>query len=203
MLDRINTIPWKDLSHAYGAASDVPDLLKSLTSTDEKVCQEAIYELFGNIWHQGTVYEATFYAIPFLVELLNDTKVICKSEISSLLAAIAKGNGYLEVHARTQEGASSWKSILKKQGLELNKELEREREITNRVRQSAKQHLPLIAPYISDSNPETRSLVASALANYPEFSSTYLPMLETALKNEEDKDVKKDIEDAIKNIGSY
>ena len=35
----------------------------------------AFDELFTNIWHQGTEYEASIYAPPFLVELLRNELV--------------------------------------------------------------------------------------------------------------------------------
>ncbi len=71
MFYKLNNIEWNKLSHAYGDASDVPELIEGLLSSDKKVFEEAIYELFGNIWHQGTVYEATPKAIPCTVKTTN------------------------------------------------------------------------------------------------------------------------------------
>ena len=50
------------LHHAYGPAEDVPNQLRALISHDEKQRDEALYALHGNIWHQGTIYEATSHA---------------------------------------------------------------------------------------------------------------------------------------------
>src|SRR5688572_7894632 len=80
MLDGIDSIDWASLNHAYGSAEDVPGLLRQLTSDDDEKRQEAIYELFGNIWHQGTVYPATAVAVPFLYELLNAPGIAGKSD---------------------------------------------------------------------------------------------------------------------------
>jgi hypothetical protein len=60
--------------------------------------EEAVGELFGNIWHQGTVYEATAYAVPFLIEIVDDPKTSGRPLILNLLASIANGSSYHDVH---------------------------------------------------------------------------------------------------------
>jgi hypothetical protein len=65
MLESLDKIDWSKLNHAYGEASDIPALIRSLLSNDKKVRDGAMYELCGNILHQGTVYEASSYAVPF------------------------------------------------------------------------------------------------------------------------------------------
>lgn len=57
----LDDIPWSTLHHAYGTAEDVPELLRQLQTADPDVRNEdsPLWQLFGNIWHQGTVYEAT------------------------------------------------------------------------------------------------------------------------------------------------
>ena len=87
MLDGLDEIAWDDLDHAYGAASDVPDVLRGLADGDG----EALNELFGTIWHQGTVYEATAYAVPFLIELLAAPDADTAG-LLALLSAIAEGD---------------------------------------------------------------------------------------------------------------
>lgn len=98
MLDDLDKVKWDQLSHAYGKATDVPDLLRALASDQKEVWDKAISQLFCNIWHQGTVYEATAYAIPFLIELLEAPTVVCKSWILYLLRSLATGNSYLNAH---------------------------------------------------------------------------------------------------------
>lgn len=92
MLENLDTIDWRNLHHAYGPANDVPDLIRALVSNDEEERQSAIFELYGNIWHQDTVYEATAYAVPFLIELLESERAQDKDEILGLLAALANGS---------------------------------------------------------------------------------------------------------------
>jgi hypothetical protein len=96
----LDQIPWKDLTHAYGSAADVPALLRALRTAPADVQGEEspLWQLFGNIWHQGTVYEATAYAVPFLIESAVDRRTPDRVGILSLLAEIAQGTSYRDVH---------------------------------------------------------------------------------------------------------
>jgi HEAT repeat protein len=98
MLEKLDTIDWSSLSHAYGAASNVPDLIRALASEDEEEREDAISKLYGIILHQGTVYEATAYAVPFLLELLEADTISGKADILGLLGAIAEGSSYLDAY---------------------------------------------------------------------------------------------------------
>ncbi|MGC5018397.1 HEAT repeat domain-containing protein [Micromonospora sp. DT47] len=69
MLDGLDEIDWKGLTHAYGPAVDTPGLLRAVASTDEEEADEALDAIVGSVFHQGTVYPATVPAVPFLAEL--------------------------------------------------------------------------------------------------------------------------------------
>jgi hypothetical protein len=96
-LDRVN---WATVDHAYGPATDVPRQLRTLASGDETSRKAALWELWGNIWHQGTVYEATAYAVPFLARIARsaDLDPERRSQVVLILAKIANGTSYLEIH---------------------------------------------------------------------------------------------------------
>jgi hypothetical protein len=55
MLDSLISIDWKSLRHAYCSADDVPELIRALLSEVRSEREAAIHELFGNIYHQGTI----------------------------------------------------------------------------------------------------------------------------------------------------
>ena len=61
----LNSKRWAELNHAYGDASDLPELMARLHSGDES----SLDELFGAICHQGSVYSASFATVPHLVEI--------------------------------------------------------------------------------------------------------------------------------------
>ena len=95
MLDDIESVDWPRLSHAYGPAEDLPGLLRGLAEGDE----EALQNLFGSVWHQGTVYEATAFAVPFLIRIL-DAPDADTAGVLGLLSVIAEGSSYMDVHQR-------------------------------------------------------------------------------------------------------
>ena len=99
-LDQLDEVPWSTLEHAYGTAEDVPELLRRLETepAETKNKESALWHLFSNIWHQGTVYEATSFAVPFLLTLVANPEVPKRARIAGLLSAIANGQSYLDVH---------------------------------------------------------------------------------------------------------
>ncbi len=72
MLENLDNVDWKNLSHAYGEADDIPELIKDLISKNSADRDNALWGLYGTIWHQGTIYSATSYSIPFLIEILEN-----------------------------------------------------------------------------------------------------------------------------------
>src|SRR5271163_4917019 len=102
-MNDLDQIPWKELRHAYGSAGDVPELLRALrtASPDLRGEESPLWQLFGNIWHQGTVYEATAYAVPFLIELASDQRTPDRVGILSLLAEISRGSSYRHSHGNS------------------------------------------------------------------------------------------------------
>ncbi|MDY3561389.1 HEAT repeat domain-containing protein [Gemmata sp. JC673] len=190
MLDGLDAVGWSSLTHAYGEATDVPELLRALASPDPQEREEASDELLGNIWHQGTVYPASAAAVPFLYELLTAPEVQDKSAIALLLACVATGAGYLEVHAAGPVDEPVWRDILSKQGKTLERELEREAAEVGNVRRAASVGLRHLLPYLNDPDEEVRQVVATALGRYPEHAGWAQPAIEAALASERDEDVR-------------
>jgi HEAT repeat protein len=190
MLAGLEGIDWAALTHAYGEATDVPGLLRALLSPDSGDRDAAIDALFGNIWHQGTVYPATAAAVPFLFELLADADLPDPDAVALLLASIATGRGYLDVHARDDYGERVWREILSKQGQTLDEELAREASEIRSVRSAVAPGVPLLIPFLGSEHAEIRESVAEALAEYPEHARVALPALENAVEDEADPEVR-------------
>lgn len=91
MLERLDEVPWSTLTHAYGSAADVPDLLRALASADPDEREAALSELHGNVWHQGTVYPATPHVVPFLLELLAEPGLEGRAGLLRYLGQLARG----------------------------------------------------------------------------------------------------------------
>ncbi|MFJ3794518.1 hypothetical protein [Kitasatospora sp. NPDC090091] len=86
--DELDHVQWHALTHAYGSAEDVPELIRDLYREDGETVDEAIYELYGNIHHQGTVYEASAPAVPFLAHAVRHVPAK-RDELLMLLAVLA------------------------------------------------------------------------------------------------------------------
>jgi hypothetical protein len=66
----LDQVDWRHLEHAYGAADDIPSLLRALASGDTEI--DVFEKLFTGLYHQGSVYSAIPKALPFLLQLLGD-----------------------------------------------------------------------------------------------------------------------------------
>jgi hypothetical protein len=136
-LQGIHLVNWSSLQHAYGPATDFPALLLAALSDNERDREFAVELLHQTIWHQGTVYEASAYAVPFLYAVLEWPETPQKLFFVSLLCCIADGHSYLEVHALySPDMQRLWTDILAKEGRVLETEIPRELEHVRLARQA-------------------------------------------------------------------
>ncbi|MEL6308363.1 MAG: hypothetical protein AAFQ52_09485, partial [Chloroflexota bacterium] len=108
----LDAIDWDNLTHAYGSAKDIPQLLRDLVSDDDEVSKQASYDSFGNIWHQGTIYEATTYAVPFLIKIVHQTQSLQRPHILMLLGEIATGYGQDKAIEAVRDGILIYLELL-------------------------------------------------------------------------------------------
>ncbi len=126
ILPGLNDVDWRSLQHAYGAAEDVPALLRMLLSEEEDVREDAFEQLFGNIWHQGTVYEASAFAVPFLLRMLADERTPDRLGVLTLLSSLATGSSYLAVHHREGDEMLDLRKLVEKRGEDFDSALKKE-----------------------------------------------------------------------------
>lgn len=195
MLNDIDAVPWRTLRHAFGDAADVPRLIRALADADREARQSALKELFACLLHQGTVYEATALAVPFLFELLASSSTPERNWVAFLLASIADGKGYLSVHIGVDE--QRWRKILAERGTTLEVEREREDRIVRMVHAEVGRAVHLLVPYLNDGQSEIRAAVARALGLHPERRSEVLPALEAAEQNETAHDAREAVRQSI------
>ncbi|MFD7690500.1 hypothetical protein [Streptomyces sp. NPDC059781] len=96
----LDAVQWQTLTHAYGPAVDVPDLIRALHQGDDTTVDEAVHELYGNIHHQGTVYSASAPAVPFLAHAARHVPGR-RTELLMLLATLAD-------HSPSDTGSPHW-----------------------------------------------------------------------------------------------
>jgi hypothetical protein len=60
---------WSQLTHAYGAANDIPDLLAKLAEYPSKdgYDSEPFFSLWSSLCHQGDTYTAAYAAVPHML----------------------------------------------------------------------------------------------------------------------------------------
>ncbi len=104
VLKGIEELDWGQWEHAYGPATDVPGLLQELL--EEESAEDAQYELYGNIIHQGTVYPATKHAIPWLIKLLVPESTADRVWLLQYLLDLAWGDSYMRLHAHLDDDGS-------------------------------------------------------------------------------------------------
>ncbi len=190
MLTGLEAIDWAALQDAYGSAAEVPNRLRALQSDNDAVRSGAMNELFGSVWHQGSIYSASAQVIPFLVELLGAPEVKDKSSIIALLASIAGGRGYYEVH-----GAILQK--LAKRPIDIDAKLIEEMQVVETVRRLASPLIPRLISHLSHGEPEVRIAIAQALPLYPEHAAAAAVALEKASSTESNSEVLEFFDEAL------
>ena len=97
-------IDWSKVEDAYGPATDLPKDLQALRSPTPRTRRTALERLWARLCHQGSVYEASAVAVPFLVEVAGNARLRDRDRVLELLGGIAVGD-----HANFLDGSLSAK----------------------------------------------------------------------------------------------
>ncbi|MET8907822.1 hypothetical protein [Micromonospora sp. NPDC004551] len=199
----LESIDWASLTHAYGSAEDVPGLIRDLRSSDAEVRGAAMHELYGNIYHQGTRYEASAHAVPFLLELAADPATPVRHEVIQLLSCLAVGYTPYDLPARgypvarirkavaqvPEEDWRRWSQAMKdwyqvvrtgqRQPLPLTKPERRmiERRHALATYDAVRAGVPLLLTCLTDADTEVVGEAIHALAWFSEESTSIRPRL--------------------------
>jgi hypothetical protein len=81
---------WKEYRHAYGPATDIPDLLRQARATPRtrRADEEPWHSLWSALCHQYDVYSASIAALPHLVEMAGERRPADRLEPLLLAGAI-------------------------------------------------------------------------------------------------------------------
>jgi hypothetical protein len=186
----------------------VPGLLRDLLHDDDRRTT-AIEALHQTIVHQDTIYEATPAAVPFLVEILSAPETPRRNEVAFLIATLADGHGYYEVHA-PHLGEHAVREHLAKKGTTLEEVLAHEAQIVADVRCAVAAAIDLLAPLLHDRNisagsfydePAARSMlraaVARAVGHCAAPNTARVALLREVLTSESDEDVREALREAV------
>jgi hypothetical protein len=151
LLADLDRIDWSRLSHAYGAADDVPDLLRTLAEANPDTIADAWWDMYSALFHQGSVYSATAAAVPFLVGLAGREDRRGDRELWLFLARIGFTRLRLSRPAEVHEGEEADRHA-------------REREVIAAVSRAVTEGAATYALVASSADPATRLLGIAALA---------------------------------------
>jgi hypothetical protein len=156
MLEALDQVDWKSLGHAYGAAEDVPQQIRDLRSNEKEKRARASWELFGDIFHQGSRFEASAYAVPFLVQVAVAPDTQDREVVVALIGALAVG--YDEAWLPGGVDIDAWRSDVAALDGE---EAEWEAWVLNAY-DAVRESLPAMRPLLEDANATVSMWAAGA-----------------------------------------
>lgn len=180
MLDRLDEIPWHTLTYAYGKASDTPGLIRRLASSSRLVRSHARDQLWFSIVHQGSVYDSSGYAVPFLVELAASPDMQDGGEIPELLSAIACGCGWAQAHRRLILVQNAFTQE------QLDEQEAAERGWLARIRDAFTEALPSLLTLLGDPDLSVRMSGAKLLAGVRQEVPPVVEAMKRAYERESD-----------------
>lgn len=97
----LNSPRWSELQHAYGNATNIPELLRQLAHFPSEASsqEEPWFTLWSSLYHQDDIYSASFAAVPHIVEALSANPALASLSFFLLPASIevARTTAGLEV----------------------------------------------------------------------------------------------------------
>lgn len=178
----LDSVNWSRLTHAYGPADDVPELLGELTSTDPEVYFTAFDVLLSTIYHQGSRYSASAEAIPFLYSLVSRKTTQNRESLLYLITSLAVGHPDWSVPKGVD--VAKWQK-------RISETLEPSCEFHEfNTYEAAERGLPCIIDLLEDESPKMRAMAAHALAFFPRESEASVEALLGLLGRETDSAVR-------------
>ncbi|WP_165950294.1 hypothetical protein [Actinomadura sp. GC306] len=162
---------WAGLTHAYGAATTLPDTLEQVGSADPAVVERALYDLSGTIYHQGWVYPATAPAVTVLLDLVSSHGTHHRPGILGLLSDIAGALWDLEEHDEDEYDEPDLATIL---------------EWAREARAAVAAGVPTLLSLLDDGDPAVRAAAPVVLADFPDHDPDLVRPLREKAEAEED-----------------
>src|SRR5215210_6929264 len=86
----LNSPRWGELKHAYGEASDIPELLEraKAVAPSAQLRSEPWFALWSALCHQNDVYTASYAAVPHLAAIAGIKPLAERVEVMALIGSI-------------------------------------------------------------------------------------------------------------------
>lgn len=87
-------VDWGAVGHAYGFATEIPFALEELAATreDAPLGMLVLGGFWGNVFHQGSRYDASVVTLPILVEIACDPACAVRTSVLDLVVALLLGS---------------------------------------------------------------------------------------------------------------
>jgi len=202
MLEGLETVPWADLQHAYGPATDVPDLLRELLDPDPGVRSNTLRTLYSNVFHQGTRFPAAPYVVPFLIEMCASLSVPDRGDLLRYWGSLI--TGYFNVRERPcwGDGERVYMCGQIQEAIADDDDWEWYSAALHAIyRESLKGHA-LLCDLLADQDSAVRAGAAWVLACLPTNAEASVPRLEAQLSDESSEWVRAAIAFALGELGA-
>lgn len=176
-------VRWWRYRHAYGRAWDIPKLLRGLASDSAAKRDKALSQLYRNIWHQGTVYEAATPTIPFLIRLAAHPTQANRPAIIQYLAELATGHSWHDVHSRND-------AFGLKSRPDFEKTLAQELSWVRSAHEAIAKEWALYLRWMDDDDAAVRAAIPYLMAVLPEYATETVPRIRQRLAFDTDGDAR-------------
>jgi hypothetical protein len=176
-LEKLDTIDWSTLESAYGTADALPAALCNLDTPDEEVRAAAWSTVWSELEHQGTVFQASAYAAPFLVAWLSEAQGEEKCDLVTLLARLARGNSYKRQHLNLTDERHKQDPIFQQ-------EMAQEIRWVELTHQAVREGMDLYLTFLDDQDLQLRMATTYLLASFKEDQAWLKPHLQEYLERE-------------------
>lgn len=189
MFETLDTIDWSRVANCYGTSEGIPAAIRELVSTNASVRDRAREKLWMLLEHQGSVYEASALAVPFLLAILAEPHAQDKRKLVHFLAHLGCRGLYLGHWYQGLQTRLVVQSMKEDETFFSQDATDRYRRCEEDTHQGFREGLHIFLPLLSDPDPAIREEVAFLLATFPEDRSRLLPPLITQLQAENDEQV--------------
>jgi hypothetical protein len=95
----LDSVDWGGLAHAYGPATNVPDLLRGLAANDDG-WDEVLSEVCGSVLHQGSTYSSTAATVRVLAGLAAAPQLAPRRRLDLLYILFLAGSALAQAEAQ-------------------------------------------------------------------------------------------------------
>lgn len=186
MLETLDSIHWSQVESCYGESDKIPGAIRGLLSKKATVRGQAMKTLEMNLEHQGSVYEASALAVPFLLEILASPHVPDKRNLILLLTYIGSKGAHLGDSFEPLQDRLL-RDRLRNDPIKWWETGHSDKSWYDQTYQATRKGIPLYLPLLADPDSTMRMDVSLLLSAFQQDWATIFPAVTARLKEETDE----------------